>query len=504
MNMALLNLYSAEDSTKYFMATKIGKSVYNADRLRFYSDDKLLILDKNKSVLSLFTVNEKSFVIIDNINNPIDFDYSNGLLYLLYGESYAVKKYFLSYDSILTKSDKLNSGIKIDSAFNLDRRFKKPASISADKYNRYVVVSDTGTVNSINSENKMFSLKFTNYKPGDIVFDSRSRAVYSAEKSTKSLVKILTDGKLEQLITNFDSDNQFVLDGKGNLIIPDKKNDLVAIFKPNFQLDIILEKIGYPKSITINPDCDSIFYLANNKNEILRVDEIPALNLKLKNIFSIDPKDKIYKRDASFLVVNGKNRIYYDQSGKKRNADIENIYSDAKFCDSLNNFNKFCEQNKKAIKNNFSNCNFKYFKEFGNNNWLVLEKINKKDVISVISKTNNDYKKKEIIKGDFCSDPSPSNSECFSIIDKAGRLMEINLNGNKKIIAYGLYDFIKILFVDNSAYYIVSSKGLLLKVDGSGNKTLVLSNLTKEAEIINCKSDELIIKQGTKIFKTSK
>lgn len=429
--ISLYKLSAQQDNEvkKYFLMTKAGKSMYAADRIRFYSDDKLLVLDKKQSTISLFSEDGKSYPVIDKLFSPIDFDYSNGSLFLLDGES-KLKKYYLSSGNM--EGDKT---IKVDSVVVVTQQFKKPASVTADKLNRYVVVADTGSINSINSENKMFSLKFLNYRPGDIAFDSYSRSVYSAEGTTKSLVKISADGKLEQLISNYDSNNPFVVDERGDVIILDIKNNTVIRLNSNLKLSIIITKILGAKSITMSRNCDSIFYIANMQNEFYRIEEIPDAGYKTKNIFSAGLKSKIFKSDSSFIVFDRNKMIHYSLSGKK-----------------LSEFTG----NKKELDNLAA--------------------------LSCMVRTAGDS----------------------LLVDSRGKLIRIKTSGERVVNATGLNGFSKILFSTDSCSYVLSGDGILLRVDLKGGKTFLSRKISLKSEIISATDDEVILKDGAKVYKLVK
>jgi glycerophosphoryl diester phosphodiesterase len=498
---SLTPVYSGEGTKRYYLVTKIGRSDFRSDKLRFFSEDKLLLLDKKNSLISYWGIAEKSYKVIDNISHPLDFDYASGSIYLLYGEPSLLQRYFVSLNNFADNKTDDNNPVRIDSTFNLNQIFKKPVSISIDRYNRYLVVADTGSINSITSENKMFSLKFLNYRPGEVVFEGYSRSVYSSEFTTKSLLKISVDGKTEPLISNFDSNNQFVVDTRGNVFILDKKNDFLAKFSPNKKLSILLEKICGVQSIAMHNYCDTIFYFSNKNNDIFRMEEIPVSKENIKNIITLKQGDDVYISNSILFITNGKSKKYYHPDGKKCNPADDLVKSFDRSTDSLLNVSKAAEAaiaNFKKIDSKIDNDNLFYI---GNNCWLVKEKSGKKDILSVVSENNLNYNKHKIAEGEYISNPYIKNTDECVIVNNAGELVSVRFDSGQRVIGRGLSDFKNILYSNDKFCYVINEKGELIKFDYKQGKTLIAKNISNKSKIIRSSENDIFLRDGNKIYK---
>lgn len=319
MVTALCYSQQAEKEENFYLITKLGKTSANAERIRYYSNDKLLVLNKKMNSVTLFESGLKNYPLIENLARIVDFDYLNGALYLISGKEPKMKKYLLS--SAGSPDDR--NAINVDSAFSLDFVFKQPSAIYLDRMERYIIISDTGAVYSVNKDDKLISLKFINLRPADMAFESRERAVYLAERTTGSLVKILTDGTLHQIISNFDCDNRFALNSKADIYILDKLHGSVIKLKNGKSLDIIIENLKNPSSITFNPDNDLVFYLSAGKNEIFRVEEMPLKPIEPVFLLKAGKNAGIFRDDSVLVIIDGKTKNFFALSGERIQKEVD-------------------------------------------------------------------------------------------------------------------------------------------------------------------------------------
>jgi DNA-binding beta-propeller fold protein YncE len=410
--------WQTDPKDKFYLLTKIGKVNINIDRMRFFGEDSLLILDKKSKSIYFYHPLEKKTVISDIIN-PIDFDFGNNVLFLLFDKTPRLNKIYLSYDSE-------NKKIKIDSTLNLDYTFNNPSSITIDRKNKYVLVADTGSLNSVNIDDKMYSLKFINYKPGDIQFDDNTREVYSAEYTTNSMLKILANGNIEQLISNYDADNSFTLDSKGNLILLDKKNNTIAKLEKGVGLFLIVKNIEKPNKIVINKYNDKVFYVSNKANEIYRIEELTDLKYSKKDVYSLKKNTKIILDNSYLYFIEGnKSKRYSLQKG------IEDIKLTKYQIDTLMSKRK----NKLSLVDSF------YLTSDGN----LWRKSNKNDSV-LIAKSIFNYNKVLYSDDSF-----------VYLLTNDGNLLRVDVNGEKFFVTNNLSGDIEIFQVSNK--YILLRNG---------------------------------------------
>ncbi|HQJ75955.1 MAG TPA: hypothetical protein PKW14_10265 [Bacteroidota bacterium] len=410
--------WQTDPKDKFYLLTKIGKVNINIDRMRFFGEDSLLILDKKSKSIYFYHPLEKKTVISDIIN-PIDFDFGNNVLFLLFDKTPRLNKIYLSYDSE-------NKKIKIDSTLNLEYTFNNPSSITIDRKNKYVLVADTGSLNSVNIDDKMYSLKFINYKPGDIQFDDNTREVYSAEYTTNSMLKILANGNIEQLISNYDADNSFTLDSKGNLILLDKKNNTIAKLEKGVGLFLIVKNIEKPNKIVINKYNDKVFYVSNKTNEIYRIEELTDLKYSKKDVYSLKKNTKIILDNFYLYFIEGnKSKRYSLQKG------IEDIKLTKYQIDTLMSKRK----NKLSLVDSF------YLTGDGN----LWRKSNKNDSV-LIAKSIFNYNKVLYSDDSF-----------VYLLTNDGNLLRVDVNGEKFFVTNNLSGDIEIFQVSNK--YILLRNG---------------------------------------------
>ena len=410
--------WQTDPKDKFYLLTKIGKVNINIDRMRFFGEDSLLILDKKSKSIYFYHPLEKKTVISDIIN-PIDFDFGNNVLFLLFDKTPRLNKIYLSYDSE-------NKKIKIDSTLNLEYTFNNPSSITIDRKNKYVLVADTGSLNSVNIDDKMYSLKFINYKPGDIQFDDNTREVYSAEYTTNSMLKILANGNIEQLISNYDADNSFTLDSKGNLILLDKKNNTIAKLEKGVGLFLIVKNIEKPNKIVINKYNDKVFYVSNKANEIYRIEELTDLKYSKKDVYSLKKNTKIILDNFYLYFIEGnKSKRYSLQKG------IEDIKLTKYQIDTLMSKRK----NKLSLVDSF------YLTGDGN----LWRKSNKNDSV-LIAKSIFNYNKVLYSDDSF-----------VYLLTNDGNLLRVDVNGEKFFVTNNLSGDIEIFQVSNK--YILLRNG---------------------------------------------
>ena len=410
--------WQTDPKDKFYLLTKIGKVNINIDRMRFFGEDSLLILDKKSKSIYFYHPLEKKTVISDIIN-PIDFDFGNNVLFLLFDKTPRLNKIYLSYDSE-------NKKIKIDSTLNLEYTFNNPSSITIDRKNKYVLVADTGSLNSVNIDDKMYSLKFINYKPGDIQFDDNTREVYSAEYTTNSMLKILANGNIEQLISNYDADNSFTLDSKGNLILLDKKNNTIAKLEKGVGLFLIVKNIEKPNKIVINKYNDKVFYVSNKANEIYRIEELTDLKYSKKDVYSLKKNTKIFLDNSYLYFIEGnKSKRYSLQKG------IEDIKLTKYQIDTLVSKRK----NKLSLVDSF------YLTGDGN----LWRKSNKNDSV-LIAKSIFNYNKVLYSDDSF-----------VYLLTNDGNLLRVDVNGEKFFVTNNLSGDIEIFQVSNK--YILLRNG---------------------------------------------
>ena len=410
--------WQTDPKDKFYLLTKIGKVNINIDRMRFFGEDSLLILDKKSKSIYFYHPLEKKTVISDIIN-PIDFDFGNNVLFLLFDKTPRLNKIYLSYDSE-------NKKIKIDSTLNLEYTFNNPSSITIDRKNKYVLVADTGSLNSVNIDDKMYSLKFINYKPRDIQFDDNTREVYSAEYTTNSMLKILANGNIEQLISNYDADNSFTLDSKGNLILLDKKNNTIAKLEKGVGLFLIVKNIEKPNKIVINKYNDKVFYVSNKTNEIYRIEELTDLKYSKKDVYSLKKNTKIILDNFYLYFIEGnKSKRYSLQKG------IEDIKLTKYQIDTLMSKRK----NKLSLVDSF------YLTGDGN----LWRKSNKNDSV-LIAKSIFNYNKVLYSDDSF-----------VYLLTNDGNLLRVDVNGEKFFVTNNLSGDIEIFQVSNK--YILLRNG---------------------------------------------
>jgi len=410
--------WQTDPKDKFYLLTKIGKVNINIDRMRFFGEDSLLILDKKSKSIYFYHPLEKKTVISDIIN-PIDFDFGNNVLFLLFDKTPRLNKIYLSYDSE-------NKKIKIDSTLNLEYTFNNPSSITIDRKNKYVLVADTGSLNSVNIDDKMYSLKFINYKPRDIQFDDNTREVYSAEYTTNSMLKILANGNIEQLISNYDADNSFTLDSKGNLILLDKKNNTIAKLEKGVGLFLIVKNIEKPNKIVINKYNDKVFYVSNKANEIYRIEELTDLKYSKKDVYSLKKNTKIFLDNSYLYFIEGnKSKRYSLQKG------IEDIKLTKYQIDTLVSKRK----NKLSLVDSF------YLTGDGN----LWRKSNKNDSV-LIAKSIFNYNKVLYSDDSF-----------VYLLTNDGNLLRVDVNGEKFFVTNNLSGDIEIFQVSNK--YILLRNG---------------------------------------------
>lgn len=410
--------WQTEPEAKFYLLMKIGKVDVNVDRMRFFGEDSLLILDKKSKSIIFFHPLEKK-TVINNIINPIDFDYGNNVIFLLFDKTPRLKKIYLSYDID-------NKKIIIDSSTNLDYTFNKPSSITIDRNNKYILVADTGSLNSINIDNKMYSLKFINYKPGDIFFDDITREVYSAEHTTNSMLKILANGNIEQLISNYDADNSFTIDSKRNLFLLDKKNNAIAKLEKGVGLFLIVKNIEKPNKITINKNNDKVFYVSNNANEIYRIEELPNLKYTKKDVYSLKKNTKIILDNTYiYFIEDNKAKRYSHQKG------VEDIKLSKAQIDTL-----IAKRNKKlSLVDSF----------YLSSNGHLWRKSNKNDRV-LIAKSIFNYNKVLYSDDSF-----------VYLLTNDGNLLRVDVNGEKFFVTNNLSGDIEIFQVSNK--YILLRNG---------------------------------------------
>ena len=410
--------WQTDPKDKFYLLTKIGKVNINIDRMRFFGEDSLLILDKKSKSIYFYHPLEKKTVISDIIN-PIDFDFGSNVLFLLFDKTPRLNKIYLSYDSE-------NKKIKIDSTLNLEYTFNNPSSITIDRKNKYVLVADTGSLNSVNIDDKMYSLKFINYKPRDIQFDDNTREVYSAEYTTNSMLKILANGNIEQLISNYDADNSFTLDSKGNLILLDKKNNTIAKLEKGVGLFLIVKNIEKPNKIVINKYNDKVFYVSNKTNEIYRIEELTDLKYSKKDVYSLKKNTKIILDNFYLYFIEGnKSKRYSLQKG------IEDIKLTKYQIDTLMSKRK----NKLSLVDSF------YLTVDGN----LWRKSNKNDSV-LIAKSIFNYNKVLYSDDSF-----------VYLLTNDGNLLRVDVNGEKFFVTNNLSGDIEIFQVSNK--YILLRNG---------------------------------------------
>ncbi|HEY9186436.1 MAG TPA: hypothetical protein VIR55_00905 [Ignavibacteria bacterium] len=410
--------WQTDPKDKFYLLMKIGKVNINIDRMRFFGEDSLLILDKKSKSIYFYHPLEKKTVISDIIN-PIDFDFGSNVLFLLFDKTPRLNKIYLSYDSE-------NKKIKIDSTLNLEYTFNNPSSITIDRKNKYVLVADTGSLNSVNIDDKMYSLKFINYKPGDIQFDDNTREVYSAEYTTNSMLKILANGNIEQLISNYDADNSFTLDSKGNLILLDKKNNTIAKLEKGVGLFLIVKNIEKPNKIVINKYNDKVFYVSNKANEIYRIEELTDLKYSKKDVYSLKKNTKIFLDNSYLYFIEGnKSKRYSLQKG------IEDIKLTKYQIDTLMSKRK----NKLSLVDSF------YLTGDGN----LWRKSNKNDSV-LIAKSIFNYNKVLYSDDSF-----------VYLLTNDGNLLRVDINGEKFFVTNNLSGDIEIFQVSNK--YILLRNG---------------------------------------------
>jgi len=410
--------WQTDPKDKFYLLTKIGKVNINIDRMRFFGEDSLLILDKKSKSIYFYHPLEKKTVISDIIN-PIDFDFGSNVLFLLFDKTPRLNKIYLSYDSE-------NKKIKIDSTLNLEYTFNNPSSITIDRKNKYVLVADTGSLNSVNIDDKMYSLKFINYKPRDIQFDDNTREVYSAEYTTNSMLKILANGNIEQLISNYDADNSFTLDSKGNLILLDKKNNTIAKLEKGVGLFLIVKNIEKPNKIVINKYNDKVFYVSNKTNEIYRIEELTDLKYSKKDVYSLKKNTKIILDNFYLYFIEGnKSKRYSLQKG------IEDIKLTKYQIDTLVSKRK----NKLSLVDSF------YLTGDGN----LWRKSNKNDSV-LIAKSIFNYNKVLYSDDSF-----------VYLLTNDGNLLRVDVNGEKFFVTNNLSGDIEIFQVSNK--YILLRNG---------------------------------------------
>ena len=410
--------WQTDPKDKFYLLMKIGKVNINIDRMRFFGEDSLLILDKKSKSIYFYHPLEKKTVISDIIN-PIDFDFGSNVLFLLFDKTPRLNKIYLSYDSE-------NKKIKIDSTLNLEYTFNNPSSITIDRKNKYVLVADTGSLNSVNIDDKMYSLKFINYKPGDIQFDDNTREVYSAEYTTNSMLKILANGNIEQLISNYDADNSFTLDSKGNLILLDKKNNTIAKLEKGVGLFLIVKNIEKPNKIVINKYNDKVFYVSNKANEIYRIEELTDLKYSKKDVYSLKKNTKIILDNSYLYFIEGnKSKRYSLQKG------IEDIKLTKYQIDTLMSKRK----NKLSLVDSF------YLTGDGN----LWRKSNKNDSV-LIAKSIFNYNKVLYSDDSF-----------VYLLTNDGNLLRVDVNGEKFFVTNNLSGDIEIFQVSNK--YILLRNG---------------------------------------------
>ena len=410
--------WQTDPKDKFYLLMKIGKVNINIDRMRFFGEDSLLILDKKSKSIYFYHPLEKKTVISDIIN-PIDFDFGSNVLFLLFDKTPRLNKIYLSYDSE-------NKKIKIDSTLNLEYTFNNPSSITIDRKNKYVLVADTGSLNSVNIDDKMYSLKFINYKPGDIQFDDNTREVYSAEYTTNSMLKILANGNIEQLISNYDADNSFTLDSKGNLILLDKKNNTIAKLEKGVGLFLIVKNIEKPNKIVINKYNDKVFYVSNKANEIYRIEELTDLKYSKKDVYSLKKNTKIFLDNSYLYFIEGnKSKRYSLQKG------IEDIKLTKYQIDTLMSKRK----NKLSLVDSF------YLTGDGN----LWRKSNKNDSV-LIAKSIFNYNKVLYSDDSF-----------VYLLTNDGNLLRVDVNGEKFFVSNNLSGDIEIFQVSNK--YILLRNG---------------------------------------------
>ncbi len=410
--------WQTDPKDKFYLLTKIGKVNINIDRMRFFGEDSLLILDKKSKSIYFYHPLEKKTVISDIIN-PIDFDFGSNVLFLLFDKTPRLNKIYLSYDSE-------NKKIKIDSTLNLEYTFNNPSSITIDRKNKYVLVADTGSLNSVNIDDKMYSLKFINYKPRDIQFDDNTREVYSAEYTTNSMLKILANGNIEQLISNYDADNSFTLDSKGNLILLDKKNNTIAKLEKGVGLFLIVKNIEKPNKIVINKYNDKVFYVSNKANEIYRIEELTDLKYSKKDVYSLKKNTKIFLDNSYLYFIEGnKSKRYSLQKG------IEDIKLTKYQIDTLVSKRK----NKLSLVDSF------YLTGDGN----LWRKSNKNDSV-LIAKSIFNYNKVLYSDDSF-----------VYLLTNDGNLLRVDVNGEKFFVTNNLSGDIEIFQVSNK--YILLRNG---------------------------------------------
>ena len=114
-------------------------------------------------------------------------------------------------------------------------------------------------------------------------------------------------------------------------------------------------------------------------------------------------------------------------------------------------------------------------------------------------KNDSGYLKNQIATGEFISNVSIVNSDKYLIINKYGRLVNINFRGEQSIIASGLSGFKKILFSSDEFCYVLNEKGELLKVDVKKGKSLISKKISYNSEIFQSSLGELILRDKTKI-----
>ena len=410
--------WQTDPKDKFYLLMKIGKVNINIDRMRFFGEDSLLILDKKSKSIYFYHPLEKKTVISDIIN-PIDFDFGSNVLFLLFDKTPRLNKIYLSYDSE-------NKKIKIDSTLNLEYTFNNPSSITIDRKNKYVLVADTGSLNSVNIDDKMYSLKFINYKPGDIQFDDNTREVYSAEYTTNSMLKILANGNIEQLISNYDADNSFTLDSKGNLILLDKKNNTIAKLEKGVGLFLIVKNIEKPNKIVINKYNDKVFYVSNKANEIYRIEELTDLKYSKKDVYSLKKNTKIILDNSYLYFIEGnKSKRYSLQKG------IEDIKLTKYQIDTLMSKRK----NKLSLVDSF------YLTGDG----CLWRKSNKNDSV-LIAKSIFNYNKVLYSDDSF-----------VYLLTNDGNLLRVDVNGEKFFVTNNLSGDIEIFQVSNK--YILLRNG---------------------------------------------
>jgi len=421
--------WQTNPEAKFYLLMKMGKVDINIDRIRFFGEDSLLILDKKSKSIYFYHPSEKK-TVINNIINPIDFDYGKNVIFLLFDKTPRLKKIYLSFELDSRK-------IIIDSSTNLEYTFNNPSSITIDRNNKYILVADTGSLNSINIDDKMYSLKFINYKPGDIYFDDNTREVYSAEHTTNSMLKILANGNIEQLISNYDADNSFTIDSKGNLFLLDKKNNAIAKLEKGVGLFLIIKNIEKPFKITMNKNNDKVFYVSNKANEIYRIEELPDLKYTKKDVYSLKKNTKIIVDNSYvYFIEDNKIKRYSHQKG------IEDIKLSKTQIDTL----KAKQNNKLSLVDSF----------YLNSNGYLWRKSNKNDSI-LVAKSIFNYNK--VL---YC------NESFIYLLTNDGVLLRVDLNGEKSFVFNNLSS--------DSEIFQVSNKFILLR---NGNKIVRLENNVK-------------------------